>query len=213
MIEVANKLFETFQESKDKWNFPFNIGVFGTLRLNCGNSWRMGRGPNGENSDSWYRENKRPSYASHHKAFMPHFSASGLSIQLHKNKAAAFEVFTYTPEQWELMIGHVDSLEGFSPRAAKYKDWGYFRTLAWLHILPDDFKDILFEDPWHHDPRVLPIPVSEWKNYPRCPCWVYSSYHQNEQSIASKLEDQPIIWYGNLESASGNEFSSYNLSS
>ena len=94
------------------------------------------------------------------------------------------------------MIGPVDSLEGFSPRTAKLKDYGYFRTLAWLHILPDDFKSVYFDNPWAKDPRVLPIPVVEWGKYPRCPCWVYSSYHRNEQSVASGLEHQPVIWFG-----------------
>ena len=42
MLEQALKLLQNFTDEKDKWNIPFPMGVFGTLRLGCSNNYLMG---------------------------------------------------------------------------------------------------------------------------------------------------------------------------
>ena len=200
MLDAALKLFEEFS-AHPSWTAPFPMGVFGTLRLRCGNTYLMGNSVDGKQPPperSWWRETPQPKYQSWHKAFMPHFSPSGLSIQYDKDKAGVFEVFTYTPEEWSHMIGPVDGLEGFSPQRDNGRGgYGYYRTLAWLHILPEDFKSKFFDtDPWPGDPRTLSIPVEDWGKHQRVPCWVYSSRRQNERSVDGGLDYQPVIWYG-----------------
>jgi len=186
LLTEAVKSLESFFEQDDRWFQPFPMGVFGTLRLGCCNQRLMGAP---EHKPSRFGLH----YSSHHRAFMPHFSASGLSIHHSPESSAVFEVFTYIPDQWRKMIGPVDGLEGFRP--GRDVDWGYQRTLAWLHILPEDFEHDLYDvDPWGRGERDLGIPKETWDQFPRVPCWVYSSVRQNGQS--SELDDSPIIWYG-----------------
>jgi len=188
MLDQANQLLEAFQGQDDQWNQPFPMGVFGTLRKGCCNDALMG-------GDHMALRLHPPEYHSHHRAFMPHFVASGLSIYHSPASSAVFEVFTYTPENWAKMIHSVDCLEGFHPDRDRDHDWGYQRTLAWLHILPDDYDSPFWaDDVWGSGERDLKIPVEEWSQYARVPCWVYSSMRQNR--LSQELEDSPIIWCG-----------------
>jgi hypothetical protein len=195
MLEEAVKRLEEFKELEAKWPTPFPMGVFGTLRLDCGNDPLMGSPEDGSRTPHCSRWGRTIDckYASHHKAFMPHFTARGLSISFSHGQAAVFEVFTYKPEDWKKMIGPVDGLEGFTP--GNGRDWGYWRTLVYLHILPDDYDHKHFEGLYSE--RVLPIPMEKWADYPHVPCWVYSSRSQN-RACRERLgiENSPIIWYG-----------------
>lgn len=200
--------FHDLTDGVAKWRTPFPMGVFGTLRMGCGNHPLMGKDKDiltdnsGEEINEYrYRSLYSSSavYESHHKAFMPHFAPSGLSLHYQENAAGVFEVFVYTPENWNKMIGRVDSLEGFSPGSGWRSEHSYWRSLAWLHILPDDFESEYFSrkhpwgrSNWNSGSRVLQIPVEEWDKYPRIPCWVYSSQFENH--LASKNENSPIIW-------------------
>lgn len=195
--------FATKETSLDKWSIPFSMGVFGTLRLNWGNTYLMGvqEGLSAEQKvkarRSWrYDENLSYCYKQHHKAFLPHFYASGLSISCKEGCSAVFEIFTYDAENWKKMIENVDHLESFNPRSRKTYEHGYFRTLVNLRVLPADFEsDFYKEDFYHHrsDTRSFDIPQEKWNDYETMPCWVYSSIAQNK--ACEKLKDSPIIWY------------------
>jgi len=186
----------------DKWNVPFPMGVFGTLRKGWGNTGLMGQPPGQKlvedaESDFWRRP-RNYSYESHYKAFMPHWSATGLSIHHDPGASCVFEIFTYTPDNWEKMIVNVDRLEGFTPGPSRY-EYGYHRTLAWLHRLPEDYEHEQYEAVAAYygsgrEPRTLDIPSSEWSKYPRMPCWVYASIQENKASL--ELKDSPVIWLG-----------------
>jgi hypothetical protein len=174
--------FSNFQEmsllEKD-FNLPFPMGVFGTLRENCGNHYLM----------------KQVPYSAKKKAFMPNWYAQGLSIGFSKECCAPFEIYFYTPENWKKMIGRVDTLESFSPQRADSKTHGYFRTLANLHVLPDDFEHPLFnnfntnESTQLYGVRDLKIPKETWNDFEKVPCWVYASQSQNKA-----CNGYPIIW-------------------
>lgn len=182
MLQKAFDLFAKFPETTtaNRWYMPFPMGVFGTLRANQYNNHRMHKGD----------------VELHCKAFMPHFIARGLSISYHHGSSAPFEVFFYEPDQWSKMIPGVDALEGFRPddnNDTWGNRYGYYRTLAWLHLLPEDFQHILFQPKRLGDlPQVrdIGIPQDKWEDYDRVPCWVYSSRHQNEAAN----ESGTIIW-------------------
>lgn len=163
-----------------RWDLPFPMGVFGTLRKGRGNAYRMERGHIG----------------GHFKAFMPHFIAHGLSITFKQGASAPFEIYAYTPENWKKMIPGVDALEGFSPAYAtrnRQYHFGYYRTLAWLHVLPDAFSHNLFDEGRRLDAtRDLELPVDEWSQYERVPCWVYSNIHGNAASREADVDT--VIW-------------------
>jgi gamma-glutamylcyclotransferase (GGCT)/AIG2-like uncharacterized protein YtfP len=202
--EMAKALLVKFEKATDaeKWRMPFPMGVFGTLRMGCGNDSLMHR--NGK-------------YCDHQKAFLPHFYGQGLSITCEENSTCPFEIYFYKPDQWEKMINSVDSLEGCHPMIERSKskgDWGYYRTLAWLYMLPDNFsplfnncnskkideKGLTKEDKWYrsrggislYDKRDLEIGKEKWRDYDRVPCWIYSSRGQNK--LAMSLDPNPIIW-------------------
>jgi len=196
MLEQARQLLKAFDNQEEKWHQPFPMGVFGTLRLGCGNHYLMGNEQGKPPPQVEQFRYDRPPYQSHHKAFMPHFVAVGLSIHHNPGSSAVFEVFTYTPEDWSDMIGSVDSLEGFHPTSTQGYSYSYHRTLTWLHILPDDFESPHYEGTglWGRGPRDLEIPKETWDQYERVPCWVYSSLHDN--GLSRGLSDTPIIWCG-----------------
>lgn len=174
--ELARDLLEKAQGiiPSDRWMLPFPMGVFGTLRSKQCNNRRMHRG----------------NVISQHKAFMPHFIAKGLSISFSKGSSAPFEVFFYDNDEWQKMIPGVDSLESFSPKYAEDKIYGYYRTLAWLRLLPEDFDHKMFSiDLW--GTRDLKMPEAEWNNYEAVPCWVYSSVTQNKAA-----KDHGVIIWG-----------------
>lgn len=186
IIALCEPLLQKFKKADDeaKWSCPLPIGVFGTLRMHQGNNYLMTAGGK---------------YLSHHKAFLPHYVAHGLSISFQKGASAVFEVFTYSPEVWKKMIGPVDRLEGFSPHR-HYSDYGYHRTLVKMRLLPDDFKSPFYDGPrdsllWGKE-RNLKIPMKDWDQYEECPAWVYSSRRQNSLCKETLGDNSPIIWDG-----------------
>ena len=201
-------LLEAHKNANDdaKWAIPFPMSVFGTLRMHCGNNHLMGSkvgSPHKENSYSRYHENyKPPQFNSHHKAFLPHFYAEGLSLNFLKDASAVCEVFVYDdPEEWKKMIPSVDRLEGFHP--GDHRDsygYGYHRTLVKMHLLPDNFESNYYDSArdglWRSGRRDFKIDPKEWSNYPTVAAWVYSSMRQNSQCRAAVTENNPIIWDG-----------------
>lgn len=184
-MKHAEALMKTPDDS-NRYNWQFPMGVFGTLREKCGNNPLMHR-------------NGKPYKVI--RAFLPHFNAEGLSIRFEENSSAPFEVFCYEPDEWDKMIGRVDSLESFSPEMYtpnRDKSYGYyFRTLAALRILPDDFTHKLFPDkaPSLYEYRNLKIPPAEFNNFQPIAAWVYSSLKHNTSALAKPdLVAHPIIW-------------------
>lgn len=177
-LNEANQLLADSLDfgANERWQLPFPMGVFGTLRSGRGNNPLMHRGKVSE----------------HHKAFMPHFYANGLTINFKRDCSAPFEIFCYEPEEWDKMIPSVDRLEGFHPDYAKEYDYGYYRTLAWLHVLPDDFSHKLFERADIFGFRDLAIPLEEWNKFERVPCWVYSNRQANEATKEAGVDT--VIW-------------------
>lgn len=172
-IEAARLFLTDTATANERWHLPFPMGVFGTLRTGQWNNHRMHVG---EVADTY-------------KAFMPHFIARGLGISFNRDSSAPFEIFCYSPQQWKKMIGGVDLLEGFNPRRQP-SEYGYYRTLAWLHVLPEDFEHRLFRKVRLDATRDLRIPPAEWGKYERVPCWIYSSLHENKLAA----ETGTIIW-------------------
>jgi len=183
-ITGSLKLLETAKEFdvESRWHLPFPMGVFGTLREGHGNNRLMHR------ADIEMRI----------RGFMPHFIAHGLSISYQKEATAPFEVFFYRPDEWKKMIPSVDSLEGFHPEYASDKSYGYYRTLAYIHLLPDSFEHPLFPPEsgrgWYSlgANRDLEIPQKEWDKYERVPCWVYSNKTNNVRAKEAGVDT--VIW-------------------
>lgn len=180
LIQEATQLLTNSHDlaPEKRWYLPFPMGVFGTLRDKQCNNGLMHKGK----------------VALQRKAFMPHFLASGLSISFSKGCTAPFDVFFYDKDQWDAMIPRVDRLESFSPpnnSMGSQSWWGYYyRTLAYLHLLPEDFEHKLFTDVNLGRDRDLRIKEEDWQKYERIPCWVYSSKRQNEAAQHSGT----IIW-------------------
>lgn len=199
-IQKAVDLLSNFHQlpTNEKWDTPFPMGVFGTLRIAHGNSILMGSkvgSPKIEDDDRFYRHRANTQFNSHHKAFLPHFFASGLSLHDCEGDSAVFEVYDFTSENWNKMIRGVDRLESFSPMSKGRHQWGYWRTLVWMRILPDDYSHPMFTNSVLHGPkRTLDIPQNEWDQFAKCPCWVYSSIGVN--TAVSKLSNDIIIWDG-----------------
>src|SRR6266403_1909599 len=82
------KAFLKTEDTHHRFNWPFPMGVFGTLRKNQGNNRLM----------------HEATVEKHRLAFLPHFVAQSLGISYQKNGSAPFEVFYYTPEEWAKMI-------------------------------------------------------------------------------------------------------------
>jgi len=206
LIDAALQLLDGFDRSpafvESNWSNPFPMGVFGTLRKGVGNDVLMGPQKGIEEEAevvSNWRRHGSGEYSIHAKAFMPHFNAQGLAIHFAEEASCPFEIYFYEPDEWAKMIGAVDGLEGFHAEYAVGDldhPYGYFRTLAWLHVLPDDFENGRFS--WDRGggyrgaARDLKLPQSEWQNYPRVPCWVYSSIDENRRSLV--VDDSPVIW-------------------
>jgi hypothetical protein len=169
-------------DDEKRFNFPFPMGVFGTLRSHQGNNFFMQRGT---------ASKIRP-------AFLPHFYARGLSIGFAKDSCAPFEVFYYEPHEWVKMIGGVDGLESFSPERhykGKYES-GYYRTLAWLRLLPEGHISRWFpqgERANLSEHRNMGFDKVTWDEYKKVPCWIYSSIYQNRVTKET-VKDSPIIW-------------------
>ncbi len=179
---------EEFTASKDsmvaKYAWPFPMGVFGTLRIRQGNHRRMTAGK----------------FNNHRVGFLPHFYAEGLSVNHKKNACAPFEVFFYDDrKEWDKMIPGVDSLEGFWPADAdKKRQYGYFRTLVWIHLFPEGYTDRWFPATesaslWNH--RDMQIDPKSWDQYEKVPAWVYSNIYSNT-NLTEAVGDgySPLIW-------------------
>lgn len=194
LVDQSLDLLEEFKKAKneDKWNIPFPMGVFGTLRKGCGNTVLMGKG---KDNEEVFRcgDSIDYKYKSWAKAFLPHFYAAGLSIYNKQSDSAVFEAFFYDKDNWDQMIRRVDRLEGFHPSRDYLSSMGYHRTLVWLHLLPEDCQYESFTL-YASRRRTLDIPEEEWDNYPKIPAWVYSNMRSNNQSL--KKGDSPVIWYG-----------------
>jgi len=175
------KSFLKTEDTPHRFDWSFPMGVFGTLRKNHGNNHLMHRG----------------TVEKHRLAFLPHFFAQNITIK-HKTIACApFEVFYYNPKEWMKMIDRVDKLESFDPRSNHGGNNGgyYFRTLVWLHLLPEGYEDEWFPKNVHTDLwglRDMHIDPANWDKYTRVPAWVYSNMRAT--CAASKEPNTPIIW-------------------
>lgn len=176
------------EDNEQRYNWQFPMGVFGTLRAKCSNNPLMHR------SGKPYKSVR---------AFLPHYNAEGLRIAYEEGSSAPFEIFVYEPDEWDKMIKRVDALESFSPKmydpAKMNWDYSYyFRTLATLRLLPDEYEHKLFPrdkepDIWGY--RNLEIPPAEFVNYQPIACWIYSSLKQNAKLLAKpELPANPILW-------------------
>lgn len=181
VIVETHKLYDSFEQLghyHEKYACPFPIGVFGTLRQlpkPQGNTHRM--------------YTKDP--VAHMKAFLPHYTASGIWLEFKKNASAVIELFFYNPEDFPSVIERVDMLEGFSPDSRR---GGYWRTLMNVRALPDDFEHDLFEVGIRQDDRDLQIPPEEWENFPSVPAWVYSNPRSNAMCSDKAEKTSPILW-------------------
>jgi hypothetical protein len=184
---------EEFLKSKEtmaeKYSWPFPMGVFGTLREHQGNNGRMRAGKISE----------------HRVGFLRHFYASGLSVGFDRNSCAPFEVFYYDPAEWKKMIPGVDRLEGFSPESAREHDWGYYRTLVWVNLLPKGTVNKWFPEGRAdlYERRDMAIDPKAWDDHEAVPCWVYSNMTTNRRlneticepkEAKSKFNSNPLIW-------------------
>lgn len=170
-------------EEKRGWDQPFPMGVFGTLRQNCGNNYLMHRAP----------------ILGYARAFLSHFMAHSLTVSYAPESTCPFEIFFYDADGWKTMIPSVDRLEGFHPPQEKeynesYYGYGYHRTLAWLHVLPKDYTHELFTNQTLGRERNLRIKMADWKNYQKIPCWVYANMRSNKAVAENKKESNPVIW-------------------
>lgn len=173
IVQYSSDLFEKFQQNKN-YDYPFPMGVFGTLRKGHNNSRLMGR-----------------NYFSHRYAFLPHFYARGLGVYHNQGSSGVFEIFSYSEEEFQRMIPSVDSLEGFSPKRGGSHHY-YIRTLAKLKLLPEDFTHHFIEDNSLQQIRDFKIPEEEWKNYPDVYCWIYSNETANKSSL--NAGNTPVVW-------------------
>jgi hypothetical protein len=191
-IKTARKLYHEFKTLDDyqaKFNMPFPIGVFGTLRQlpnDQGNARRM--------------FTRQP--VAHHKAFLPHFTSSGIWLDFKEGASGVLELYYYEPEDFPAVIERVDALEGFSPDHS----YGYWRTLMEVKVLPEDYTHELFNEGIHADDRDLKIPEDKW-DFPCVPAWVYSnarSNHACQQCFSGDTDifgpkrgvyDSPILWW------------------
>lgn len=184
--------FLATEDTPVRFNWPFPMGVFGTLRYGHGNSRLMHHAE---------IEARKP-------AFLPHFNARGLGICCEEDSSAPFEIYTYTPEEWVKMIYSVDCLEGFDPQNDHGKTNGgyYFRTLAWLRQIESDKApeapkwDEVRAGRWFPtegrpllgEYRNMKIHPEVWNKFEAIPCWIYSNIASNKD--CAKLDNSPIIW-------------------
>ena len=163
-IREARKLYHEFNsldDHHDKYNVPFPIGVFGTLRQlpnDQGNARRM--------------FTRQP--VIHQKAFLPHYTSSGIWLDFKEGASGVIELYYYKAEDFPAVIERVDALEGFSPDHS----FGYWRTLMEVKVLPDDYEHELFETSIRTGDRDLCIPEEKW-DFPCVPAWVYSNADSN----------------------------------
>jgi gamma-glutamylcyclotransferase (GGCT)/AIG2-like uncharacterized protein YtfP len=177
------------ESNLDRFNLPFPIAVFGTLRAKEGNHRRM--------------LTRKPIASA--RAFLPHFAPVGLKLLHRQGAAGIFEIYFYDPADWPEVITEVDRLESFLPTNPDRIPYYYIRTLAELRIVPDDFCKDLFDMSLHdwydidREQRVLYaanqyyLPETEW-NFPRVPAWIYSNHEANFACQQANQKDSPILW-------------------
>lgn len=178
LIEKSKEMYEGFSSLNiiDKYDVPFPMAVFGTLRqlpTGQGNSGLM-----------FVRE---PIF--HCKAFLPHFTPEGIWLNFSENSSGAFEIYFYEPKDFPAVIERVDCLEGFNSRIP-HKHWGYCRTLMKVKILPDNFQHEIFDTGIKMRIRDLRIPKETWDSFDDVPAWVYSNTAANDQAS----EKDSLLW-------------------
>jgi gamma-glutamylcyclotransferase (GGCT)/AIG2-like uncharacterized protein YtfP len=177
-LERAQLLLSTLPATPPaaRWDFPFPLAVFGTLRDGMENNHLMHLGR----------------IQAHHRAFLPHFVACDIELRYRRGATAPFEIFVYESDEWHKIIGPVDRLEDFSPDVSL--EHGYHRTLAWLRLLPADYDHPAYTGAMLRGERDLGIDPATWVMYERVPCWIYANLAQNRRG--SHEADCPIIWDG-----------------
>ncbi|MBL8797872.1 MAG: hypothetical protein JNM56_28500, partial [Planctomycetia bacterium] len=162
----------------ERWALPFPLAVFGTLRVGFRNHHLMMRAP----------------VAHHARACLPHCYARDIELYFRAGSSAPFEIFVYEPDAWRAVMPNIEALEEFVP--GRFQEGGYYRTLAWLHLLPADFTHPAFDAELAAE-RDLRIEPAQWQQAERVPCWVYSSLEQNRR--LRSVGDAPLIWDGMTE--------------
>ena len=182
MVELSEHLYAEFMKSRDtidRYDFPFPMAVFGTLR-----SFPENQG----NSNKMYAYGEVEPLE-HRKAFIPHLEPRGIWLEYRQNNSGPFELYSYSPDDWKQMIIGVDRLEGFNKYSGRH---GYLRTLMGARLLPEDYRDKVFGR-GIGGPLGLNIQLEEFDSYPVVPCWVYSNRGAN--SLVKK-NDNVILWDG-----------------
>lgn len=197
LIDDANNLLEDFENlpKEERWWVPFPMGVFGTLRKGRGNHRLMGVKNNEEPFEDWWGEKIKAKHLHWCKAFMSNHHPQGLTLHHEENSTGPFEIYFFDQDNWNKMIPRVENLEGFTPCFTWHR--GYHRTLAWLHILPDDFENDSWDriSTWDNAHRKkLQIPKEDWHKFPKVPAWVYSNCVANNKSLENN--ENTIIWTG-----------------
>lgn len=185
-------LMAKFNEATDplaKWDVPFPMAVFGTLRANQGNHPLMGllvgQESQGEVRNAWGRPLSDARYGRVMKTVLPNFAADGIHLVAWPGNCVFFEVYVYDTENFTKVLPRIDGLEGFRPGDAD-RSW-YFRTLVNLRVLPDDFPTP------ERLGAVLDLPA-DIESLAIVPAWIYSSKQENERSLA--VPGTPITWAG-----------------
>ena len=177
-LDQARRLLASLDATPpaQRWQMPFPMAVFGTLRAGFRNHHLMQLGR----------------IAARQLAFLPHFRACQIDLVFHAGASAPFEIYFYEPADWQAVIDPVERLEGFSPHGPR--TGSYHRSLAWLSLLPDEFQHAAYAPAMLEAERDLELKPASWPQYDRVPCWIYSSIAQNER--AREMPDSPIIWDG-----------------
>lgn len=160
----------------------FPLGVFGTLRSRQCNAHLMApaAGP-------W-------------RAFLPNFVAIGIHLEYRPGSTAPFEVYDFPASSWLRDLAPIDDLEDFDPsaRAGLAATGPYVRALAWLRLLPRDYRHPCFAADvdiplvgGSREPRDVGIPPRHWHQYPAIPCWIYA----NAPSLVSAANDGIFLWH------------------
>src|SRR5437899_1624417 len=100
-LEESRRLLEALAATPpaQRWQLPFPLAVFGTLRAGFRNHALMQLGR----------------IIGKRLAFLPHFRARQIDLVCHPGGSAPFEIYFYAHEDWTAVIDPVDRLEGFVP--------------------------------------------------------------------------------------------------
>lgn len=189
MLKKLWNMYDEFLKAKDidKYDFPFPMAVFGTLRRGWSNSCLMGSHKNSFKASRYFDFR----YLAHCKAFIPHMLPSGLWLEFQEGCSGAAEVYFYNKNNWNHMIRGVDSLEGFYKNSGSH---GYNRTLVKMHLLKKDFQSEFYDKKMGlYNTRDLAIMESSWNDYATIPAWIYANTEININ--CSKLSSNPVLWF------------------